>query len=32
MISELLWIAVIIQIIMGGTDTLLHHEFTERLA
>lgn len=32
MISELLWVAVIIQIIMGGTDTLLHHEFSERLA
>lgn len=32
MTNELLWLAVFMQILMGGTDTLLHHEFTERLA
>lgn len=32
MTNELLWAAVFLQIFMGGTDTLLHHEFTERLA
>lgn len=32
MTNELLWLAVFIQILMGGTDTLLHHEFTEKLA
>ncbi len=32
MTNELLWLAVFMQIIMGGTDTLLHHEFSERLA
>lgn len=32
MTNELLWLTVFMQILMGGTDTLLHHEFTERLA
>ena len=32
MTNELLWFAVFLQILMGGTDTLLHHEFTEKLA
>lgn len=30
--NELLWFAVCLQVFMGATDTLLHHEFTERLA
>ena len=32
MTNELLWIVVMLQIFMGASDTLLHHEFTERLA
>lgn len=32
MTNELLWLLVGLQIFMGGSDTLLHHEFTERLA
>lgn len=32
MTNELLWFAVFLQILMGGSDTLLHHEFTEKLA
>lgn len=32
MTNELLWITVMLQIFMGASDTLLHHEFTERLA
>ena len=27
-----LWIFITLQIVMGGTDTLYHHEFTEKLA
>lgn len=32
MITEVLWILILIQIVMGGVDTLVHHEGTERLA
>ena len=28
----ILWIFITLQIIMGGTDTLFHHELTEKLA
>ena len=28
----ILWIFITVQIIMGGTDTLFHHELTEKLA
>ena len=30
--TETLWIAILVQIAMGGFDTLYHHEGTERLA
>jgi uncharacterized protein (TIGR01777 family) len=30
--SDLLWLFVFLQIMMGGFDTLYHHELTERLA
>lgn len=30
--TDLLWIAVLAQMVMGGFDTLYHHEVTERLA
>lgn len=30
--TTFLWIAIFVQIAMGGFDTLFHHEFTERLA
>ena len=30
--SDLLWTLIALQILMGGFDTLYHHEFTERLA
>lgn len=32
MITEPLWILIAIQVAMGGADTLIHHEGTERLA
>lgn len=32
MSNELLWLVVGLQLIMGASDTILHHEFTERLA
>ena len=32
MIDTLLWTLIAIQIVMGGFDTLFHHELTERLA
>lgn len=30
--SDLLWTLIALQILLGGFDTLYHHEFTERLA
>jgi uncharacterized protein len=30
--SDMLWVLISAQIMMGAIDTLLHHEFTERLA
>jgi uncharacterized protein (TIGR01777 family) len=30
--TDILWIAIFVQILMGGFDTLYHHEVTERLA
>lgn len=30
--SDLLWTLIAVQILLGGFDTLFHHEFTERLA
>ena len=30
--TELLWAAIGLQMLMGGFDTLYHHELTERLA
>jgi uncharacterized protein len=32
MSSDLLWTLIALQIVLGGFDTLFHHEFTERLA
>lgn len=32
MISQTIWTLLTIQILMGGLDTLFHHELTERLA
>jgi uncharacterized protein len=32
MTSDLLWTLIAVQIVLGGFDTLFHHEFTERLA
>lgn len=32
MSNDLLWLVVGLQLIMGASDTILHHEFTERLA
>jgi uncharacterized protein (TIGR01777 family) len=31
-VSDILWILICAQIVMGAIDTLLHHEFMERLA
>ncbi len=30
--TDMLWVAVFVQVAMGGFDTLYHHELTERLA
>lgn len=30
--TTIIWIFITLQIVMGGTDTLYHHEFTEKLA
>lgn len=30
--SDMLWMLIVAQIVMGAVDTLVHHEFTERLA
>ncbi|HEV7690224.1 MAG TPA: TIGR01777 family oxidoreductase [Hyphomonadaceae bacterium] len=30
--SDMLWLLITAQIVMGAVDTLVHHEFTERLA
>ncbi len=32
MTNELLWAVILLQLIMGASDTLFHHEFSERLA
>jgi len=32
MTNDLLWAVVFLQLIMGASDTLFHHEFSERLA
>jgi uncharacterized protein len=31
-VTDVLWILICAQIVLGATDTLLHHEFMERLA
>ena len=30
--SDLLWAVVFLQLLMGASDTLFHHEFSEKLA
>lgn len=32
MLTDTLWILLLVQIAMGGSDTLFHHELTQRLA